>query len=686
MKVSHFWIRALPVLALSLAQLGQSHAVTPAWGRFHLVAGGGDPDFRDAAYVDAALNSPTASAVSQDGKWIYVADLANHAIRRIDVAQGCKVETLAGGPLSEACKSPMSLALVSEQNMLVLAAGKKPVLMRLNANGGSPSEWKLDGKEVPCEAVAAHPLRPWVYGLDPLSGSVYFGDLGKNSLVKIGEFVEFKPGPGQAPPAPGQWQLAATDTELYALDRYRGRLWRLLRDQGPLVGNPREDFPLNGTLKAEGLQSWGEASVRGLCAVRVERERPFWEIWVWDESKPAFWVYDPQTLKTREMYLRTAQGNFIKPSDPAPRWPRDTYDITDATYRPALKGPLGIVSDHARGLLYIAESKGNRMLGLQRPEWTAVSLTELDDYYHYQRIPGVKRILLVGDSMVLSDDLGAKDEARIETGFGKKLEFYLNLFSSLKGKNQRYQVLQKSMALGAMGGGVSAYLASLPIPQNGTEFDEAITLLTYMNVNLELLSMIRTKSPDDVPGALVDPAYWGQTTDELRENMGPLRRSFMDWLRKNPKDYEAYLRTDETASRLDTPQSPFAFDLLQKPTYQAWVSKAHQKVVKRCVENMKKRKAGYIQILLPMRNQLAPGENIKGGYSFSDTTQAPWFDAELAKIAKEEGVPFISLTDAMRSLEPNVFPLVGYNTHHYRTQGIEWAALITAWTYIERQL
>lgn len=60
------------------------------------VAGNGVPGFADGAAENARFNTPTALALSPDGNFLFVADMNNNRVRKIDLVDK-RVSTLAGG-------------------------------------------------------------------------------------------------------------------------------------------------------------------------------------------------------------------------------------------------------------------------------------------------------------------------------------------------------------------------------------------------------------------------------------------------------------------------------------------------------------------------------------------------------------------------------------------------------------
>jgi hypothetical protein len=231
---------------------------------------------------------------------------------------------------------------------------------------------------------------------------------------------------------------------------------------------------------------------------------------------------------------------------------------------------------------------------------------------------------------------------------------------------------------------MTSYYVNLPEELQALKADEVITLLTYMNINGEIVAMTRTESPDDVPWAEADPQFFAQSPEELEKNFGPLHRAFLAWTATAPAAVRAWVRPDAEGTHLILLKGNAFDEPIEDPAYRAWLMKIHSKILDAAVKKAKLDHTKLIEVLLPLRNQLAPGENLGGGLVRSDSTLANWMDADLEAAANSRGVLFINLTPALRSMEPSLFPLVGYATHHYRTQGVNWAALATAMSYVDR--
>jgi hypothetical protein len=683
MSLKNFWTAA--ALSLTVSALAAAD-VTPMWGRYYLAAGLGEAAFKDGAFAQAAFDGPQALAVSKDGSYIYVADTGNDAVRRVALDQGSKVDTLAGSPGGAAIVSPTALALSMDGTSLFVVDGKQQAVKRIPAAGGSPEPVPVkltftaaagaplspSAGVLPATALVRNGAQDVLYAWHGPSGSLYALEIGTGKTYVLGRLPEL---------AGSEGTLACTNRHLYLLLNGSGDLIRFMNaGQGVAQGWNTMDQPVKLSWERVGVFGPG---ARGITAIPTNPDQ--WSLWIWDESRALFKVVDSQSAVVSEYPLRDYQGVWLGPSAPAARAPFADDPAPAATKRPLLTGPLGLVADPDRQQIYAAEANGNRVVGLGYPDWGIRRDDNLADYQCGAKVPGVTRILVVGDSMVLQNDLSAGEHPVVESGFGSQLETYLNFFSALKGKNRRFQVLQRSVVLGELGGGVTSYLADLPGELKALNPDEVITLMTYMNVNCELLSMGRIQTPDDIPPALYgDPQFFQQTHEEMVKNFGPLHRDFLAWLAKAPADVKQWVSVGTGSSfPLVLPQGPYVVGPLEDPGYRAWAMKVQAKVVKKAAEFARKNKMRYIQVLLPMRNQLAPGENIGGGLSAVNATQGAWADADLAKIAAGEGVEFINLTQAMRVADPTLFPLVAYGIHHYRNRGLEWAAMAAAWQYVE---
>ncbi|MFN2442537.1 MAG: hypothetical protein ABR517_07625, partial [Thermoanaerobaculia bacterium] len=154
--------------------------VTPT-GEIHVIAGSGRPGFRDGPAVDAEFKQPQGVALLPDGA-ILVADTSNHVIRKIDLDGN--VSTIAGtghpghrdgNPADAEFKRPIGLA-VSANGTVWVADQANHVIRRINAEGtvateaGTGSPGTTDG---PAPSAEFH--EPTGVHVD-LNGDLYIAD------------------------------------------------------------------------------------------------------------------------------------------------------------------------------------------------------------------------------------------------------------------------------------------------------------------------------------------------------------------------------------------------------------------------------------------------------------------------------------------------------------------------------
>jgi DNA-binding beta-propeller fold protein YncE len=152
-----------------------------AAGVITTVAGNGDPGFSGdgGAATEASLDQPTGLAFDSEGN-LLIADSSNHAVRRVDLADGT-ISTLAGngtegyGGVGEAAAAallsfPSALAVDGSGNILVVDAGNNK-LRRIDPQGVISS-------------LATAPAGQGI-AFDPATGSVYLASTGGYSVREL---------------------------------------------------------------------------------------------------------------------------------------------------------------------------------------------------------------------------------------------------------------------------------------------------------------------------------------------------------------------------------------------------------------------------------------------------------------------------------------------------------------------
>ena len=152
------------------------------------VIGGGAKGFEDGDFQTAAFNQPQGLALSEDGDTLFVADTANHSIRRVDLAAR-EVSTLVGvGTQADSYPPEPGVAprvALSSPWDLELAGGELYVAM-----AGSHQLWRVDLESGEVRALAgsgaegfadgaleeAELAQPSGLSLDRERGRIYFAD------------------------------------------------------------------------------------------------------------------------------------------------------------------------------------------------------------------------------------------------------------------------------------------------------------------------------------------------------------------------------------------------------------------------------------------------------------------------------------------------------------------------------
>ena len=186
--------------------------VTDFEGQILDTIGGGTAGLVNGSWDNARFNQPQGMTLSSGGRYLYVADRANHAIRVVDLFQRT-VETLAGtgqsthrvtpgSPLSTSLASPWDVERVGDQ-IFVAGAGRHQVwVIELSSNGrtatwvdifaGTGAEGLDDGPRLSAtlsqpSGLAADSSTLWF--TDPEASAVRSIELGSNGQLTtlIGE-------------------------------------------------------------------------------------------------------------------------------------------------------------------------------------------------------------------------------------------------------------------------------------------------------------------------------------------------------------------------------------------------------------------------------------------------------------------------------------------------------------------
>jgi DNA-binding beta-propeller fold protein YncE len=124
--------------------------ITELDGRILDVVGGGSPGLVNGTWLDSRFNQPQGLTLSENGRFLYVADRGNHAIRVIDLSRR-DVKTFAGTgepihrvvpgpPLSTPIASPWDVEQVGNQ-LFVAGAGRHQLWIIDTSEQGRRADW-----------------------------------------------------------------------------------------------------------------------------------------------------------------------------------------------------------------------------------------------------------------------------------------------------------------------------------------------------------------------------------------------------------------------------------------------------------------------------------------------------------------------------------------------------------------
>lgn len=218
-------------------------------GRIREIVGGGREGFADGPFAEAAFNGPQGMAA--DGRYLYVADTGNHAIRRIDL-DAKTVATIAGtgkqarefNRYGEAAKTPLNSPwdLVLHTGILYIAMAGAHQLWRIDLEGGqirphagTVREGRLDGPLMRADFAQPSGLATdgrLLYAADSENSAIRAAAIDPQGEVETlagGELFDFGDADGTGLMARFQHPLGVAYHEgmLYIADTYNNKIRRL---------------------------------------------------------------------------------------------------------------------------------------------------------------------------------------------------------------------------------------------------------------------------------------------------------------------------------------------------------------------------------------------------------------------------------------------------------------------------
>ena len=427
-------IKILVFLA-ALFRTSSAGTITPMDGMLSLVAGEGDPGFRDGEFHSALFDQPQALAVNVEGTRLYIADRQNHRIRVVDLENANQVSTLSGGAskgksdgsLKDATfDSPSQITFVAEDQLVVYDSGNRNFRL-LNLTQGRVTT--LNPKASPAgPKLSLEEVYSLVYL--PEDKALYFSQPNLNVLRRLDlsnlHCTTYKT--ENTLPHPGA--LAVYQGKLCAADLNSPSIYRL--DWGAKEGDEaRVEHEEIG--KGTEVASLAAAGEKLYALQRGKKNYP------WTEIAP-----------------HPGPVSFFSPwGDPMEVGSRETDTLFDL--RSLINSSVGFTADPLEpDHFYLCLPYLNSVIALRDRDWDPNKNAEaengegLTDFkYAPQKPKRTFRILVVGDSRVFFGSEAERGKRwpwgtnRFETS-SKRLEQYLNALSSLNGNGLHYEVINSS--------------------------------------------------------------------------------------------------------------------------------------------------------------------------------------------------------------------------------------------------
>lgn len=629
-------------------------ALSPMQSFQDLVAGEGTEGFEDGPFYSALFHSPMGLAVNSDGTKLYVADRDNNCIRVVDLAAGNQVSTLTGrsstglldGPLSQAFwNAPIGLVYLPGDLLVVNDSGNnrireidlvKKTVQTLVGNGQIGLQ---DGKG---SQISLGPI--WSMAYLSSQKSIYFTQPDLKALRRMDlETGEVSTVLSEEPRLLHPAALCVMNGKIYISERDEGQVYEL----NPHPGVKKID---SGAFDWTPLGKGGNIlSLTGsddtLYALRADDRLPLIR-------------FSPQATP---LNLVTVWGDKIQDQ------------FSGAFLKDVLShGPMAMISDPrasrrfyiAHPLLNIVTSLRDLNLNEKNGVWdiNAGGLTDFD--YPFAKPSGVYRILLVGDSHIMSIagqiPLPSTYHALMET-LPKKMELMLNALAAIENLPIRFEVLMD----GRVAGGILNLWPYYSVPEIAKKYD-VDTVLFFLTPNYtNEVYFLRPLTQEGIPAEKVDPEYVLKPAQERIPEGLP--RQWFDLCR--PKN----LITIENNQILFAPLEEFVKD----PQIREYTARLYSRPLKLLKEKLASQKTsgGYARNLDMC---LMPWTKF---YPFKK--EKPFWEAVL----KDVGEPTLDLTDSLTAFRISFYPLSEIQDNdHYTPDGQELISFLLTEALVRQKL
>jgi sugar lactone lactonase YvrE len=648
-----FFLAALffPAMAFSLTPMVHYH---------DLVAGKGDRSFKDGSFTQACFNYPAGLAISPDGKKLFVSDRNNNRIRMVDLEHQNVVSTVAGSgqtgksdgkPLEATFNQPTAIVYLPEDKLVVYDSGnylfreidlKKKIVLTLAGNG-SPQGGPRDGMATQVGLVGVGDLAYVVTDKTLYYTQPEGGFLGRILMeTNMAQAVVFS-----VPEPPRPTALCVSGDKLYFSDGGNSRVYR-----ADISANPLTSASVNAA-----LTQIGEGG--GILDLAVSGE-VFYALQAGNTPCARVNPYSPVSLISVTGNLldehRSAEPSFFNFQGSKPIFVSDPLRERRFFFANSNLNAVYSFKDYA----FERWKSGNSA--------NEINLSDFD--YPAVKPPHTCRILIVGNSMTFVNSQAEQIKWGTQWGLqnvpnrmmnvSKRLEFVLNLWSSLQNKQQHYEVLNAGRTEG------TDPLISWPyyyVPELIKKYDIDLVLMVVTCQGTAYYESFyqRPLNEEGIPKTGIDPEYLLKPINE-RIPPGIPRKFYERCLSKEWVNSElrfqplnTMLSDEELTKDLETMTADVITKVKKK------ISSSRTAVGKQ---------ASFWLCFIPEGERSVGGSGLQ---AYAGDYERFWTD-----ISKLAGVPLMDLTDPFLAFKPTSWPIneEGLGNHLNENGHLLWALIL----------
>ncbi len=684
------------IILFVILGVGSAWAFQPLHAPVMLIAGDGTPGYKDGNFNEAKFEGLNSLLLDEKQNILYVADGKNGAIRRIELHQGNRVSTLVGksghgnqdGSFSAGKLQAPAQMVWGENTSTIyvtdpgnhqikkidLAHGRLSTLCGDKQSGlqdGKGKEARFNnpqgllyisrGKQLLVADAGNSALRL----IDTVTGQTH--TVFKSSLLKM----EF------------QYLFIDTKGVLFAALKNKPGVWTFRLNPGQrlsineliaFAGN-QQDYKL----QAEVFQlPDNEITALTTCGHRLfysfkqpefgRQESPLQMLSLYTMSEPLAIDYH-KWLPSQELEINPEAKN-------QPPQPLQRYRLYHAAN--------GMAYHSLNEQIFIADEKNHRII--------AVRLHRRGDfpkgtYYPPQKPPGVKRIMLFGNSMnynIADRPDEKKRNLEFSDSLSKRIEYWMNVMALSRHNPARYEVIYAGGAMFYSIPSVSYAFANFG-KISGLQIDLVLYNYTYFDLVFDAMRYLKNPC---INGKLQHHGYDPEflLTPVRERKLHHLGKKLLDYIMNYPekigsfaKFAKSHIKTNDqnTMDALQVKENREIFFKLaanELERYHKYIKEYNQKESK---------KVGLVINLIPVQANISNNEILTSFRQGAETTPN-FLNAKLETWCQSKNIGFQDTIEMAKIIEPSVFPLFSVKgNYHYSARGADLIAFLTASQLLE---